>query len=105
MTEIDTPQVWTTSIGDGQAHQFTVAHGLDNPQAMVTIYDKDTGAQVQANLTWLDANTVAIDTGGYFCLYERPKLGPLPLPWTTPKLGVIPGSIPEPDSLQVVVVG
>ena len=102
---VDSPQVYTTSIGDGTYYRFTVEHGLNTRDTLVTVYDKDTGTECLVNLSKPTTNAVIIDTGYYLGLSTYHRVGPFKLPRRKAKLMVCPGSIPAPDSLQVVVIG
>lgn len=97
---------YVTTLGDGEHHAFTVHHNLDSEWVLIHVYDKDSGQIMAPAMTsCLDPNTVLVDFGVYFCLYERPHWGPFALPWTTTRIGVRPGSIPAKNSLGVVIVG
>jgi hypothetical protein len=100
----DLPQVFTTVIGDGENHRFTVEHGLNRHDTLVTVYDKDSGTECLVNLE-KHAEHVVIDTGYYLGLSTYHRVGPFKLPRRKAKLVVHPGSIPAPDSLKVVVIG
>lgn len=100
----ETLSCYSEIVGDGIHTHFRINHNLASRDAIVAVYDKDSGSRVPAQITKSDANSVEIETGRFTRLSTSITLGPLRIPRINPKVEVNPASIPEPQSLKVVIV-
>lgn len=96
---------FATTIGDGHSQCFVIEHGLNTHDVMVECLDANTFELIiEPTITHLDLNRIEVDFT-HILTYSHPPKRLLRYRNRKGRLGLMPGRIPEPKSVRVLISG